>query len=1101
MPPKITWKTINGYGPYAYAQLSVRTGKHVTSKHVAYLGAYGSTGIYPLSVYKVPDKLDGKIDANALLIPSLHPAIKDDLNEKAAAKLKAIDSLQGAEPAKPPAAKPGAISKEFAESVLETSLNHVDQGYMHSALTNAEKLKEYGYLELAAQIETAIVNAKKKPPEPIGPKTKDEKALATVKALDVADHGAAKSLEYGISLVDDGFLEAAGVLAEKIAKVSSEGGPAVYAKFAKKLKDDISASQPKSNKAVQAGAAQGFKALDQGPTKTLEYVKVLIDGGYLVSAGIILEKMQAAEKLDLDKKQKVSWTLVTFTANALLKKAKNEKLVVGGQVHLTAPEVEVLVQEAVDSIDAEDTDKAKAIAQKLKDLGHTESAVYVLKAIKKAEDDGGELPRAEPKMTMAEAINLGVEGLKQAETGDVEAATEAVAKLEAGGWTTTATEIKKALHAGSLSKPDEPAGEAKDKPPSTGPKMSLTEEMALVEAGMKYANAGNVDAAKDVIAKVEAAGGTFSTEKIKKALEEHAKSLPEPPESKGEPSAPDSGLTGTIGAVQEGKLKVPKKGPAPEPGVAIAMKREVLKKDETDFDWSTNLEYIDGQKGSNYGGVYKDKVMGTVYYVKWPGDDRVKMESVASELYRRAGVHTPTVRAGKFPQGEHQLAVLSTWADGTSPMTKAQMAKSKDVRHGFLVDAWLANWDVVGLNSDNIIKASGGTALRVDAGGSLVYRAQGKGKKFSLAPDEYDSLRSAGANPQSAAVFKDMTAGELQKASEILSSISEQQITDTVDDARLPKQAPDDVVEQNPELGIGKSFEGGYSDWLKGRLMGRRSRLVEKAAKEIESLKKQKIDEKASSIETPPVSIDPLALSGLSDESAAIVEKGLDSDLYRPTTYNKDKKYEARGEIIKHETGGVDTKVKRLNTAVKVAYAENWKGDTTKERSQVLRWAVSALDGKGSAELDRMDAFFKSKYATKHDPKFMEEVRKKSQTATGKSLKEGITSARKINTAVVGKYNDDKLMVKVYRGFRQDQVAYMGLGDAQVGKKIMLKDLPALSWSLDPSKSFSGLKVVAEVPVDSIVVSDRADGGGHYAEEDEVVFRADTLDARVLGIN
>ena len=71
------------------------------------------------------------------------------------------------------------------------------------------------------------------------------------------------------------------------------------------------------------------------------------------------------------------------------------------------------------------------------------------------------------------------------------------------------------------------------------------------------------------------------------------------------------------------------------------------------------------------------KVMGAVYYVKWPGDDRVKMESVASELYRRAGIYTPTVRAGKFPQGEHQLAILSTWADGTSPMTKSQMAKSK----------------------------------------------------------------------------------------------------------------------------------------------------------------------------------------------------------------------------------------------------------------------------------------------------------------------------------------------------------------------------------------------------------------------------------------
>ena len=61
------------------------------------------------------------------------------------------------------------------------------------------------------------------------------------------------------------------------------------------------------------------------------------------------------------------------------------------------------------------------------------------------------------------------------------------------------------------------------------------------------------------------------------------------------------------------------------------------------------------------------KVMGAVYYVKWPGDDRVKMESVASELYRRAGIYTPTVRAGKFPQGEHQLAFTAMAVNPHSP--------------------------------------------------------------------------------------------------------------------------------------------------------------------------------------------------------------------------------------------------------------------------------------------------------------------------------------------------------------------------------------------------------------------------------------------------
>ena len=36
---KVAWKTINGYGPYAYLQKSVKSGGKVTSKHIAYLGA------------------------------------------------------------------------------------------------------------------------------------------------------------------------------------------------------------------------------------------------------------------------------------------------------------------------------------------------------------------------------------------------------------------------------------------------------------------------------------------------------------------------------------------------------------------------------------------------------------------------------------------------------------------------------------------------------------------------------------------------------------------------------------------------------------------------------------------------------------------------------------------------------------------------------------------------------------------------------------------------------------------------------------------------------------------------------------------------------
>ena len=67
------------------------------------------------------------------------------------------------------------------------------------------------------------------------------------------------------------------------------------------------------------------------------------------------------------------------------------------------------------------------------------------------------------------------------------------------------------------------------------------------------------------------------------------------------------------------------------------------------------------------------------------------------------------------------------------------MSKHPDVRAGFLADAWLANWDVVGLAADNIVTGPGKKAYRIDVGGSLIFRAQGKGKPFP--PEVSETLR------------------------------------------------------------------------------------------------------------------------------------------------------------------------------------------------------------------------------------------------------------------------------------------------------------------------------------------------------------------------
>jgi hypothetical protein len=85
-----------------------------------------------------------------------------------------------------------------------------------------------------------------------------------------------------------------------------------------------------------------------------------------------------------------------------------------------------------------------------------------------------------------------------------------------------------------------------------------------------------------------------------------------------------------------------------------------------------------------------------------------------------------------------------------------------NVGDNFVVDAWLANWDVVGLGYDNL-KVLQGRAVHIDTGAGLLYRAQGQ-PKASLFGDtvaEIESLRDAGLNPQAAATFKHVTQAQM----------------------------------------------------------------------------------------------------------------------------------------------------------------------------------------------------------------------------------------------------------------------------------------------------------------------------------------------------
>ncbi len=194
-----------------------------------------------------------------------------------------------------------------------------------------------------------------------------------------------------------------------------------------------------------------------------------------------------------------------------------------------------------------------------------------------------------------------------------------------------------------------------------------------------------------------------------------------------------------------------------------------------------DLTKIGNQKGSNTGGTYQDTTTGKKYYIKEPAsEDIARNEVLAAKLYEAAGVDVPTIHLMK-DKGTVRIAseIIDDLKQDKSLLSSAQ---AKGVNDNFVVDAWLANWDVAGLSYDNLLM-KGKKAIRIDVGGSLRYRAQGseKGKAFGKEVLEIESLRDRGMNPQSAAVFASITKDDMIAGARKVLALDRKQITELVE--------------------------------------------------------------------------------------------------------------------------------------------------------------------------------------------------------------------------------------------------------------------------------------------------------------------------------
>lgn len=169
--------------------------------------------------------------------------------------------------------------------------------------------------------------------------------------------------------------------------------------------------------------------------------------------------------------------------------------------------------------------------------------------------------------------------------------------------------------------------------------------------------------------------------------------------------------------------------------------------------------------GGTQGAVQATDAQGNKYVVKTYGgnEDRVRTEALANAIYDLLGV---PVAKGGILNINGKDAYVAAWVDGnTTKITKAKHGAA--LGEGFMTDALLANWDVLGLEDDNILW-NNGVPYRIDLGSTFTYRAMGGTKKFGDVPKEVTSMRLPGHQGAKMAVTPDEMKAQAGQIAKIL---------------------------------------------------------------------------------------------------------------------------------------------------------------------------------------------------------------------------------------------------------------------------------------------------------------------------------------------
>jgi uncharacterized protein YodC (DUF2158 family) len=212
---------------------------------------------------------------------------------------------------------------------------------------------------------------------------------------------------------------------------------------------------------------------------------------------------------------------------------------------------------------------------------------------------------------------------------------------------------------------------------------------------------------------------------------------------------------------------------------------------------SSKLTFAGAAGGSN-GARFANHADGSKWLVKTYGgnEDRVASELLANATYRTLGARVP--QAGRIRLHNGKSALSYPLVDGKPKpgVFQGRGAKPSEAlgRH-FMADALLANWDVVGLEDDNILWDKAGQPFRVDQGGAFEFRAMGKPKPFGPVPLEVKSMMQGGGQARRAMAVDE---GQLRsQAAEIGRVMTPAKIDALVDAAGFKDQAMADRLRKN----------------------------------------------------------------------------------------------------------------------------------------------------------------------------------------------------------------------------------------------------------------------------------------------------------------